>query len=69
MLPLKFVDKIYNYKLTLDEAKGDQDKLEKLIIRLENCNTKIIKKKKKIEEKNKLFEICSKIVLCERRYY
>ena len=40
MLPLKFVDKIYNYKLTLDEAKGDQDKLEKLIIRLENNNTK-----------------------------
>ena len=47
MLPLKFVDKIYNYKLTLDEAKGDQDKLEKLIIRLENCNTKNTQKKEK----------------------
>ena len=47
MLLLKFVDKIYNYKLTLDEAKGDQDKLEKLIIRLENCNTKNNQKKEK----------------------
>ena len=25
-LPLKFVEKIYNYEITLDEAKDDQDK-------------------------------------------
>ena len=35
-LPLKFVEKIYNYEITLDEAKDDQDKLEKLINRLKN---------------------------------
>ena len=47
MLPLKFVDKIYNYKLTLDEAKGDQDKLEKLMIRLENYKARINIKEQK----------------------
>ena len=30
-LPLKFIDKIYNYQITLDEAIGDQIKLEILI--------------------------------------
>ena len=36
-------------KITLDEAKDDQDKLEKPIIRLENCQSKIdIKKEEKI---------------------
>ena len=35
-LPLKFVEKIYTYEITLDEVKDDQDKLEKLINRLEN---------------------------------
>ena len=39
-LPLKFVERIYNYNVTLDEAKEDQDKLEKLIIRLEKYNAK-----------------------------
>ena len=34
-LPLKFTERVYNYKITFDEAKEDQDKLEKLIIRLE----------------------------------
>ena len=37
--PLKFIEKIYNYEITLDEAKDDQDKLEKLIMRLENYKT------------------------------
>ena len=35
--PFKFVEKIYNYEITLDEAMDDQEKLEQLIIRLENC--------------------------------
>ena len=43
-LPLKFVEKIYSYQITLNEAKYDQDKLEKLIIRLENYSGKKIKK-------------------------
>ena len=41
--PLKFVEKIFNYEITLDEAKDDQDKLEKLIIRLERYKPKINK--------------------------
>ena len=40
MLPLKFIEKIHNYKISLDEAIKDQEKLEKLISRLENYNAK-----------------------------
>ena len=39
-LPLKFIEKIYNYEITLGEAMDDQEKLEKLISRLENYNAK-----------------------------
>ena len=46
--PLKFLEKIYNHEITLDEAKDDQDKSEKLIIRLENYKAK---KPLKIKEK------------------
>ena len=58
-LPLKFVEKIFNYEITLDEAKDDQDKLEKLTIRLEKYKPKINKKKK--EEKNKVLESAVKL--------
>ena len=34
--PLKFVRKIHNYEITLNEAIDGHDKLENLIIRLEN---------------------------------
>ena len=44
-LPLKFLEKIHNHVITLDEAKNDQDKLEKLIITLKNYNAKNKKKK------------------------
>ena len=40
-LPLKFIEKIYNYEITLGEVMDDQEKLEKLISRLENYNAKI----------------------------
>ena len=50
MLPLKFVEKFYSYEITLNEAKDNQDKLEKLIFRLNNYTAK----KKKLEEKNKV---------------
>ena len=43
-LSLKFIEKIQNYEITLDEAMDDQEKLEKIISRLENCNTKNKKK-------------------------
>ena len=39
-LPLKFIEKIHNYEIILDEAIKDQEKLEKLICRLENNKTK-----------------------------
>ena len=46
-LPLKFVEKIYNYEITLDEAMDDQTKLEKLIIRIENYRAKNKKKNRR----------------------
>ena len=49
VLPLKFIEKIHNYEITLDVAINNQEKLEKLIIRLENYGAKINKKKRKIE--------------------
>ena len=58
--PLKFARKIHNYEITLDEAIADQDKLENLIIRLENYKPRKIKKKK-IEEKNKVLESARKL--------
>ena len=35
-LPLKFIEKIHNYKITLDEAIEDQIKLKTLISKLNN---------------------------------
>ena len=46
-LPLKFVEKNFNYEITLDEAKDDQNQLEKLIIRLEKYEAKINFKKRR----------------------
>ena len=65
MSPLKFVEKIFNYEITLDEAKDDQDKLEKLIIRLEKYKPKINKKrreKKVLESALKLFHVREDII-------
>ena len=56
--PLKFIEKIYNYEITLDEAKDDQDKLEKLIIRLENYKARINKKEKRKIKSYNLQENC-----------
>ena len=57
--PLKFVTKIHNYEMTLDEAIDDQGKLENSIIRLENYKPR---KTKKIEEKNKVLESARKLL-------
>ena len=46
-LPLKFVEKNFNYEITLDEAKDDQNQLEKLTIRLEKYKPKINFKKRR----------------------
>ena len=47
VLPLKFIEKIHNYEITLDEAMDNQEKLENLIIRLENYNAKNKKKNRR----------------------
>ena len=52
-LPLKFVEKLFNYEITIDETIDDQTKLEKLIIRLESYKAKNFKK---IEEEIKVAE-------------
>ena len=46
LFPLKFIEKIHNYEITLDEAMDNQEKLEKLIIRLENYGAKSNKKRR-----------------------
>ena len=54
---MKFIEKTYNYEITLDEAKENQDKLEKLIIRLENYKARNNKK----EEKNNVLKSAGRL--------
>ena len=54
---MKFIEKTYNYEITLDEAKDNQDKLEKLIIRLENYKARNNKK----EEKNNVLKSAGRL--------
>ena len=66
-LPLKFIEKIHNYEITLDEARNYQTELRILINKLNNdYNPRNLKKAK---EKKKRFRICKKIAGCEKRYY
>ena len=58
MLPLEFVEEINNCEITLDEAKDNQDKLEKRMNRLENYKAK---KQSKIEEKKRVLESAVKL--------
>ena len=44
---IKSARKIHNYEITLNEAIDDQEKLENLIIRLENYNPRNTQKKKR----------------------
>ena len=67
LFPLKFIEKIHNYEITLDEAKNDQTKLGILINKLNNnYNTKI---QKKVKEKKLCFKIYNKIAEYEKGYY
>ena len=43
-LPLKFIEKIYKYEITLDEAIEKQAELKELINKLNNYGTRISKK-------------------------
>ena len=44
-LPLKFIEKIHNYEITLNEAIDDQSKLKILINKLKNNYNPLISKK------------------------
>ena len=57
-LPLKFIEKIYNYEITLDEAIEKQAKLKELINKLNNYGPRNLEK---IEEKNRVLESAKKL--------
>ena len=46
-LPLKFIEKIHNYEITLDEAIEEETELRELINKLNDYGPRISKKKKK----------------------
>ena len=64
MLPLKFIEKIHNYEITLNEGINYQTELEILINKL-NSDYKP-RKPKKIEEKNKVLESVRKLLYARK---
>ena len=63
MLPLKFIEKIHNYEIALDEAIDYQTELKILINKLNNdYSPRNQKKKKKTEEENKVLESAGKLL-------
>ena len=58
MLPLKFIEKIYKYEITLDEAIEKQAESKELINKLNNYGPRI---SKKIEEKNRVLKSAEKL--------
>ena len=58
MLPLKFIEKIHNYEITLDEAINCQTELKILINKLNNDYNP---RNSKIEEKNKVLKSTSEL--------
>ena len=66
-MPLKFATKIYSHDLTIQEARGDQQKLKILIYNLNNNydpknTTKIKEKKDTLESGKKLLFIKEEII-------
>ena len=59
VFPLKFIEKIHNYEITLDEAIDDQTQLKTLINKLNNNYNPWISKK--IDEKNRILESARKL--------
>ena len=53
VLPSKFIKKIHNYEITLNEAGNDQTELNILINKLNNYNRR---NAKKVKEKNRDLE-------------
>ena len=62
LFPLKFIEKIHNYEITLDEAKNYQTELEILINKLNNDYKPRISKKAKAKEKNNVLESARKLL-------
>ena len=54
MLPLKFIEKIHNYEITLGEARNYQTELEILINKLNNDYNS--RNPRKAKEKNNVLE-------------
>ena len=65
-VPLKFIEKIHNYEITLDEAIEDQIELQTLIKKLNNNytprNPKKEEKNKVLDSARKLFEVRKDII-------
>ena len=60
LFPLKFIEKIHNYEITLDEARNNQTELGLLINKLNNdYNPKL---PKKVEEKNNVLKSARKLL-------
>ena len=57
-LPLKFIEKIYKYEITLDEAIEKQAELKELINKLNNYDPRI---SRKTEEKNRVLKSAKKL--------
>ena len=55
---MKFIQKIHNYEITLDEAIEEQIELKELINKLNDYGPRI---KKKIEEKNRVLKSARKL--------
>ena len=60
MLPLKFIEKIHNYEITLDEARNYQTELEILINKPNNDYNP--RNPKKAKEKNNVLEFARKLL-------
>ena len=60
MFPLKFIEKVHNYEITLNDARNNQTKLDILINKLnKNYN---LKTPKKVKEKNNVFKSARKLL-------
>ena len=60
LFPLKFIEKIHNYEITLDEARNYQTELRILINKLNNDYNP--RKPKTAEEKNNVLESARKLL-------
>ena len=60
LLPLKFIEKIHNYEITLDKARNYQTKLRILINKLNDDYNP--RNKKKAKEKNNVLESARKLL-------